>query len=253
MISHRFVLGHAAGVAQRRCPVMPLPNPLFHLDAAVMTVAPALLLRAVAAIGERFSASRDWDEMRALQATVFDFMGATLTMLWRQPPNPRDREHRARLGWGVPPPEWAPQFELRFGSRLVELYGSTEVGAISARRSTSREGRGPAARCSIAGRSDWSTTTTSRCPWANRGSCWFDLGSPGSSWTVTAACPRSRWRRFESAIAQTCENIQRITRDIVFGHKLVVGTVHGYAGPPACDGIVRAGRTPGCVWSDPRR
>ncbi|MBL8235435.1 MAG: FCD domain-containing protein, partial [Bryobacterales bacterium] len=41
-----------------------------------------------------------------------------------------DRAHRARLGWGVPMPEWAPQFEARFGCRLVELYGSTEMGAI---------------------------------------------------------------------------------------------------------------------------
>ena len=95
-----------------------------------MTVAPALLLRGVAAIGERFSVSRYWDEVRAFQATVFDFMGATLTMLWKQPAGPRDREHRARLGWGVPLPAWAPQFEQRFGCRLVELYGSTEVGAI---------------------------------------------------------------------------------------------------------------------------
>jgi crotonobetaine/carnitine-CoA ligase len=51
-------------------------------------------------------------------------------MLWKQPPSPRDREHSARLGWGVPLPAWAPEFEVRFGCRLVELYGSTEVGAI---------------------------------------------------------------------------------------------------------------------------
>ncbi|MFO1220059.1 MAG: enoyl-CoA hydratase/isomerase family protein [Burkholderiaceae bacterium] len=31
------------------------------------------------------------------------------------------------------------------------------------------------------------------------------------------------------AIAQTCDDIQRITRDIMFGPKLVVGAVHGYA------------------------
>lgn len=57
-------------------------------------------------------------------------MGATLTMLWKQAPDARDRQHAARLGWGVPLPAWAPQFEARFGCRLVELYGSTEVGAI---------------------------------------------------------------------------------------------------------------------------
>jgi len=33
----------------------------------------------------------------------------------------------------------------------------------------------------------------------------------------------------EAAIAETCNNIQRITRDIMFGPKLVVGAVHGYA------------------------
>lgn len=134
MISHRFVLGHAAltieGLGLRPDDVLYCPYPLFHLDAAVMTLAPALLLRGVAAIGARFSLSRFWDEIRALDATVFDFMGATLTMLWKAPPSPGDRAHRARLGWGVPLPAWAPDFEARFGCRLVELYGSTEAGTF---------------------------------------------------------------------------------------------------------------------------
>jgi crotonobetaine/carnitine-CoA ligase len=133
-IPHRFVLGHGAltieGLGLRSDDVLYCPYPLFHLDAAVMTLAPALLLRGVAAIGERFSVSRFWDEIRALDATVFDFMGATLTMLWKAPPSPRDRDHRARLGWGVPLPDWADAFEARFGCRLVELYGSTEAGTF---------------------------------------------------------------------------------------------------------------------------
>lgn len=134
MISNRFVLRQAQGVieglALRPDDVLYCPYPMFHLDAAVMTLAPALLLRSVAAIGERFSVSRYWDEVRAFKATVFDFMGATLTMLWKQPPSPKDRDHFARLGWGVPMPQWAPEFEARFGCRLVELYGTTEVGGI---------------------------------------------------------------------------------------------------------------------------
>lgn len=134
MISHRFVLAQARlaiqGLGLRPDDVLYCPYPMFHLDAAVMTIAPALLLRGVAAIGERFSVSRYWDEVRALKATVFDFMGATLTMLWKQPPGPGDRQHGARLGWGVPLPAWAPQFEARFGCRLVEAYGLTEAGAM---------------------------------------------------------------------------------------------------------------------------
>jgi enoyl-CoA hydratase/carnithine racemase len=35
--------------------------------------------------------------------------------------------------------------------------------------------------------------------------------------------------RSPEAIADTCERIQQITRDIMFGPKLVVGAVHGYA------------------------
>ncbi len=131
-ISNRFILRQAQGAIDglglRVDDVLYCPYPMFHLDAAVLTIAPALLLRATAAIGERFSVSRYWDEVRAMKATVFDFMGATLTMLWKQPPSPRDRDHRARLGWGVPLPAWAPEFEARFGCRLVELYGATEVG-----------------------------------------------------------------------------------------------------------------------------
>lgn len=134
MISHRFVLAQAQitieGLGLRPDDVLYCPYPMFHLDAAVMTIAPALLLRGVAAIGERFSVSRYWQEMRAFKATVFDFMGATLTMLWKQAPSPDDRHHCARLGWGVPLPTWTPEFEARFGCRLVELYGLTEAGAM---------------------------------------------------------------------------------------------------------------------------
>lgn len=134
MISHRFVLAQAhltiIGIGLNADDVLYCPYPMFHLDAAVMTVAPALLLRGVAAIGEKFSVSRYWQEMRELKATVFDFMGATITMLWKQPVSPADRDHCARLGWGVPLPSWAPEFEARFGCQLVELYGLTEAGAM---------------------------------------------------------------------------------------------------------------------------
>jgi len=134
MIPHRFVLGQAEAVIEglglHADDVLYCPYPLFHLDAAVMTIAPALLLRGAAAIGERFSVSKYWDEMRTLRGTVFDFMGATLTMLWKQHPSEKDRSHQARLGWGVPLPAWAPEFEERFGCRLVELYGSSEAGTF---------------------------------------------------------------------------------------------------------------------------
>jgi crotonobetaine/carnitine-CoA ligase len=132
LLSHRFAVRQAELMVEnfrlREDDVLYCPFPLFHLDATVMTVMPALVLGATAAIGERFSASGFWPEVRAMGATVFDFMGATLTILHKRQSRADDRDHRVRLGWGVPMPEFAAAFEERFGLTLVEAYGSTDVG-----------------------------------------------------------------------------------------------------------------------------
>jgi crotonobetaine/carnitine-CoA ligase len=132
VLAHRFVVRQAELLAEhfglRADDVLYCPYPLFHLDASVLTVGPALVLGATAAIGARFSASGFWPEVRRFGATVFDFMGATLTILYKREPSDDDRAHRVRLGWGVPMPEFAADFEERFGMRLVESYGSTDVG-----------------------------------------------------------------------------------------------------------------------------
>jgi crotonobetaine/carnitine-CoA ligase len=104
------------------------PFPLYHMDALALTVAPAIYHGTTAAIAVRFSVRRFWDDVRRFQATVFDFMGSTLTLLWKREPAPGDRDHPARLGWGVPMPDFAAAFEDRFGCRLVECYGSTDTG-----------------------------------------------------------------------------------------------------------------------------
>jgi crotonobetaine/carnitine-CoA ligase len=132
VLSHRYAVRQAQLMIEhfglRPDDVLYSPFPLFHLDASVLTVVPALVLGTTAAIGERFSASGFWDEARRVGATVFDFMGATLTMLHKRPPAPDDTDHAVRLAWGVPVPEFAPEFEERFGVRLVEAYGSTDAG-----------------------------------------------------------------------------------------------------------------------------
>ena len=104
------------------------PFPLFHIDASVLTLAPAIVAGCTAALAERFSASRFWDQVRETGATHFDFMGSTLTMLWKQPPRADDADNPARIGWGVPMPDFADGFEERFGVRLVEGYGMTDCG-----------------------------------------------------------------------------------------------------------------------------
>jgi carnitine-CoA ligase len=132
VLSHRYAVRQAELMIEnlrlRRDDVLYCPFPMFHIDATVLTVVPAMLLATTAVIGDRFSASGFWDEVRAAGATVFDFMGATLTMLHKRPPSNDDHDNPARLGWGVPVPEFASDFEKRFGLQLVELYGSTDAG-----------------------------------------------------------------------------------------------------------------------------
>ncbi len=131
-LSHRYVLGQAAQLARaarmRSDDVIFCPYPVFHWDATIGTVGPALHLGATAVITERFSVSRFWSDVRSYGVTVFDFMGATLTFLYNQEPREDDADNPARLGWGVPMPAFQTDFERRFGLRLVEGYGSTELG-----------------------------------------------------------------------------------------------------------------------------
>ncbi|WBX85315.1 AMP-binding protein [Sphingosinicella microcystinivorans] len=131
-LSHGYLVGQARLTSRhfdlRESDVVYCPFPLYHWDATIGTVMGSLVTGATAALGERFSVSRFWDDIRAFDATMFDFMGSTLTFLYQRPPDPRDREHRVRLAWGLPMPEFRADFEARFGFPLFEGYGSTEGG-----------------------------------------------------------------------------------------------------------------------------
>lgn len=135
MLSHRYVRRHAEVMIENlrleTTDRLYSPFPLFHADAAVFTVVPALVLGGVAAIGRRFSASRFWKEVRDFEATVFDFMGATLTILWKQAPRSDEADNPVRLAWGAPMPEFRPRFEERFGLKLIEVYGLTDAGLVA--------------------------------------------------------------------------------------------------------------------------
>ncbi|WP_326645117.1 AMP-binding protein [Streptosporangium sp. NBC_01755] len=132
VLSHRYLARqgqlHAKYLGLRSDDVLYCPFPLFHIDAATLTVVAALACRGTAALSRRFSASRFWAEVRAFDASVFNFMGATLTILWKQPPYAGDRDHRVRLAWGVPMPEWHRGWEERFGIPLRQVYGLTDGG-----------------------------------------------------------------------------------------------------------------------------
>ncbi|NBE50000.1 AMP-binding protein [Streptomyces boluensis] len=106
-------------------------QPLFHIDARGF-LATTWHVRGTAALGQRFSASRFWDEIREHGATVFGTIGTMLWMLHKQPPRPDDKDIPARLAMcSSTPGEILRDVEQRFGIDIIEAYGMTECLLIA--------------------------------------------------------------------------------------------------------------------------
>jgi crotonobetaine/carnitine-CoA ligase len=103
--------------------------PLFHGNAKLLTVVPAITAGCRVSVGVRFSVSGFWDEVRACGATQINYLGVMIAMLHAQTPANDDRSHSVRLGWGAGAPAAIHRsFEERFGMRLLEGFGLTEGG-----------------------------------------------------------------------------------------------------------------------------
>ncbi len=106
--------------------------PLFHANARILCVYPALLLGAKAVIYERFSASRFWDQIRKAKATVFNSLGATANFIYSQPRKANDSDNPVRVCAAFPMPTAIYQdFEKRYDLKIVEGYGLTELAIIT--------------------------------------------------------------------------------------------------------------------------
>ncbi|WP_240506711.1 class I adenylate-forming enzyme family protein [Thermoactinospora rubra] len=77
----------------------------------------------------RFSASGFWRSVREHGATLTYVLGTMPLLLYKQPPDPLDRDNRMRLVLcsGIQP-DLHRAFEERWGAPWRELYGSTETG-----------------------------------------------------------------------------------------------------------------------------
>lgn len=133
--AHMFMcaLVNADGVRLTEEDVYYTCQPLFHGNAQVLTVYPALLVGAQAFIGERFSASSWVQEVCDSGATVTNVQGAMMSFIFSRPPAPSDRRHKLRVVYAVPaPPQITPAFMQRFGLQAIcESYGQTEVGLVT--------------------------------------------------------------------------------------------------------------------------
>jgi fatty-acyl-CoA synthase len=105
------------------------PTPLYHGYSNFVGFAPAFHAGTTFASRRRFSASAFLDDVRRHGATHFMYVGELCRYLLRQPPTPRDRDHRLRIatGPGLRPDIWRA-FVERFGiERIIETYGQTEA------------------------------------------------------------------------------------------------------------------------------
>jgi len=102
--------------------------PLFHNNAKYTSVCAALECGGSLVMDKRFPVSTFWDLVREKGITAFNYMGALLMMLHKQPPRPDDAENSVRIAFGAPcPVEIWEDFERRFDVKLVEVYGMTEA------------------------------------------------------------------------------------------------------------------------------
>ncbi|WP_028222362.1 AMP-binding protein [Paraburkholderia oxyphila] len=106
--------------------------PLTHLSGLQCGVLAAVMAGASMALTRQFSASRFMQEVKACEATMISMPGASLNMLWAQPPREDDRRHNVRICITVPIPSFAAAFEARFGMRLGAAYGLTDCGMPTA-------------------------------------------------------------------------------------------------------------------------
>ncbi|MCW3066044.1 MAG: ATP-dependent acyl-CoA ligase [Solirubrobacterales bacterium] len=106
--------------------------PLFHVNAQMLTTIGSLVSGVPMVLAPRFSASGFFDDLRAHGATVFNYIGAMLTMLYKQPERPDDAQNPARVTiGGAAPAELWPAFEARFGLEILEIYGLTETATFA--------------------------------------------------------------------------------------------------------------------------
>ena len=105
--------------------------PLFHLSAAPSVLAP-MLVGGTTVLAPAFHPGTVWDEVRACGAVGFVGAGAMVSMLLRQPPDPRDAQLPLRFISAAPiDAGMYRDIEKRYGCRIVTMYGMTEAFPIA--------------------------------------------------------------------------------------------------------------------------
>jgi len=103
--------------------------PLYHMNGQCLTTITALLAEGQMVLSDKFSATRFWSEIRKYQATQFNYLGAVIPILDKQPEKPDDMDNPVRIALGAGCPQSVmDRFEKRFGLTCMEGFGMTEIG-----------------------------------------------------------------------------------------------------------------------------
>jgi len=105
-------------------------SPFHHVAGKFLAIG-CLVAEAQMVLSDRFSVRTFWDDVRRDGVTNFVAIGGVCNMLCAADPSPADPDNPVRVVYAVPAPgQLYDEFESRFDLKLVEAYGSTEVGLV---------------------------------------------------------------------------------------------------------------------------
>lgn len=136
--SHGKVAGAGMGMTQRfrlgADDVCYVSMPLFHSNAVLVGWAVAAACQGSMALRRRFSASGFLPDVRRYGATYANYVGKPLSYVLATPEQPDDADNPLRAVYGNEGvPRDIERFGARFGCRVQDGFGSTELGVAIAR------------------------------------------------------------------------------------------------------------------------
>jgi len=108
--------------------------PLFHANAQILALVPALSAGGCIALARRFSKTSFLKDVRRYHASLFNYVGSPFAYIMDTPACADDADNPMRLAYGNEAPrQYIEAFSQRFGCEVIDGYGASEVGVGFAR------------------------------------------------------------------------------------------------------------------------